>query len=161
MTDRFTVVVQDTELNAALSRATAKLDEGRLLGQIGALLESRVNQRFDRKVDPNALAWKPLSENTLALYARADGDSRRGTLLERTGRMRQSLAHNVIGDAVEVGFAVPYAQYHETGTRTKTGKVKMPRRGMLTADWEAGTLGDGDRRAILQLLGRYLGELFE
>ncbi len=166
MKDRFTIVVDDAELNYKLSRAAAKLSGDTLLSQVGAVLERRINIRFDRKVDPNGTSWKALSQNTVALYLKQDGvidgkGKRRGTLLERTGLMRASLATNVLPNAVEVGFSMPYAQYHETGTKTKKGAVRMPRRALLTADWESGRLGNADRDAILQLLQKHLDGLFD
>jgi hypothetical protein len=50
---------------------------------------------------------------------------------------------------VTIGFGQPYAAYHEWGT------WKMPRRGLLTADPDAGggpTLGRGDAEAVLDVL---------
>lgn len=163
MTDRFAITLQDAELQRALDRAAAKLARGELLDRIGALMERRINLRFDLKRDPAGVPWPPLSPKTQRIYAKQDAGRRQGTLLERTGRMRASLGYNLlgglVGESVEIGFGVPYAAYHETGTRTKAGRPKMPRRALLTADWQAGTLGAGDREAILALLARYLDDL--
>lgn len=52
--------------------------------------------------------------------------------------------------SVAWGFSVDYAAYHEFGTKT------MPRRGMLTADPEAGTLASGDAVAVLEIVRDYL-----
>ena len=58
-------------------------------------------------------------------------------------------------------FAVPYAAYHETGTKTKQGTPKMPRRGLLTADPDAGTLGAADSAALMREIERLLQGLLD
>jgi phage virion morphogenesis protein len=127
-----------------------------LLNTIGAVLESAVEERFDAKRDPAGGAWAALAPSTAAAYARQDAGRGRGTLLERTGLMRDSLGYNVVAGAlVEVGFGRAYAQYHETGTR------RMPRRGLLLASVDAaggsGTLGREDEDAILDAIESHIG----
>lgn len=147
--DGITVQIDDRELQAWLDRfAQQSGPDGlqRILDAIGAELESRVDRRFDTKTDPSGAPWAPLAASTRERYAKADGAKGKGSLLIREGHMLDSLSHQVEGSAVLVGFGVPYAAYHEFATR------RMPRRGLLTADPEAGELGEGDRRSILDLL---------
>lgn len=47
----------------------------------------------------------------------------------------------------------PYAAFHEWGTE------RMPRRGLVFADPDAGTLAKGDEDAVLDIIGIYLTEV--
>jgi hypothetical protein len=54
---------------------------------------------------------------------------------------------------VRVGFAAEYAKYHEWRTR------RMPRRGLLFDDPDAGTLAPSDLAAVLDIVTGYLDRL--
>jgi len=140
--DFFSIEITGADaLRAELATALAQLQDPRsLLVHLGAVLEANIERRFDRKRDPNGQAWAPLSEATKARYAAQDEGARRGTLLERTGQMRNTLAANAGTDFVELGmhrlttggaWSVPLL--HETGT------ARMPRRGIFLGDPTAGT----------------------
>jgi len=148
----FTIRLEgEAELQRRLGALINALQDPRpLFAALGATLERHIELRFDTKRDPAGVPWPPLAASTRERYARADGERRQGTLLERTRRMRDSLATNVYPDRLEVGFGVPYAGFHETGTK------RMPRRGLLAADPTAGTLGDRDRAALLRTLATFL-----
>jgi phage virion morphogenesis protein len=125
-----------------------------MMEAIGAKLESNVNMRFDTKRDPSGTPWAPHRESTAAWYAMQDTDRegmhrRAGTVLERTRMMRMSLGHDSGNDFAAIGFGMPYAIFHELGTK------RMVRRGMLTADPVAGTLGDQDERDVLDIVESY------
>ena len=129
-----------------------------VMEDIGAVMERNVQARFDLKEDPGGRRWAPLAAATRASYDRADRSTgrggkpevrHRGTLLERTGLMRQSLSTRASSDEVEIGFGREPAVYHEFGTK------RMPRRGLLTADPNAGTLGDDDRSDVLSVVESY------
>lgn len=154
--DGVSLEITDAEIRAWLDRASQKATEpgrSRLLDAIGATLESKVEQRFDAKLDPNGQKWAPLAESTQLRYAKKDRKRKRGSLLERSRLMRNSLTYQVQSDSVLLGFGVAYAAYHETGTR------KMPRRGLLTGDPATGLLGAADRQAVLELLEREFSDL--
>ncbi len=150
------------ELRVDLARALARLERpADLMEALGAELEANIERRFDLKVDPNGQSWQPLAESTVALYEEEDKGSRRGTLLERTGQMRNSLAANAGDDFVEIGmsrltdggkWSIPLL--HETGTE------HMPRRGIFLSDPEAGTLGRDDEADIAAVIDEYLDDLF-
>lgn len=128
-----------------------------LLGAIGARLESRIQGRFESKTDPDGNTWAPISAMTVELYALFnDGASLPGTLLDRTRRMRDSLASQVSGVELEIGFAVHYARYHVTGTKRKDGSVLMPRRDPLFSDPATGKLGAGDEADVLAEVEAFL-----
>lgn len=155
MADRLTIVLaNEAELTRRLGRMIQRLERPReLLDRIGAALEQNIEFRFDTKQDPDGTAWKPLAPSTRKAYlAKYDGNIP-GSLLERTRRMRDSLTHNATDAYVDVGFGDPVAGYHETGTR------RMPRRGLLTDDPVAGTLGDQDREDVLALMNAFLQDL--
>ena len=60
---------------------------------------------------------------------------------------------NALETRVRIGFASEYAAYHEWGT------VNMDRRGMLMADPDAGTLGQADEAAVLDIVAGWLDDL--
>lgn len=150
------------ELQAELRRAAARIDRPRELMQaLGARLKTNIERRFDTKRDPTGAAWRPHAPATVKRYAREDAGKRRGTLLERTGRMRDSLTVNAGDDQVEVGMSrltpggawqVPLL--HELGTR------RMPRRGIFFADPAAGTLGAQDEADLRDEIVGFLDDLF-
>lgn len=124
-----------------------------LMENLGAILESNIQYRFDAKQDPSGADWAPLRPETLA---KKDG---RGSTLIETALMRQSLASNSGSDWVEVGFGDPKAAYHEFGTE-RSGRQAVPRRGLLTAEPEDGELSAGDRNDIEAEISRFLGSAF-
>lgn len=123
-----------------------------VLDAIGMEMESRVSARFETRTDPTGKAWAPWEPRTVKSYPK-DGNRK---LLDRYGDMLGSLSHQVDGNSLFVGFGAvsvnkdgavfSYPAAHEFGTR------KMVRRGLLTADPVAGTLGTGDERAIMDIL---------
>jgi phage gpG-like protein len=124
---------------------------------LGAVLENKVRDRRETLTDPNGRRWAEWSEYTRATYPQ-DG---RGKLLDRTGAMWdrtgpqwtvQGMASNL---QLRVGFDKDYSAYHEFGTDT------MPRRGLMYADPEKGTLGAEDEQAIDDVLQDWLDGLFD
>ena len=164
-------VTGNAELRQALAAAVQRIDHPRdLMVRIGAVLERNIEGRFDAKRDPNGLPWAPLAASTRAKYDRADTQRKgknagqvrkRGSLLERTRQMRDSLATNAGDDYVEIGmnrltdagkWQIPLL--HETGT------ARMPRRGIFLGDPDAGTLGAQDEADLDAEIVRYLDEVF-
>lgn len=150
------------DLQADLAHAVVRLEHPRdLMQALGAVLEANIERRFDRKRDPNGGAWAKLAASTLKKYAAQDKGKRQGTLLERTGQMRNSLTANAGDDFVELGMnrltdggAWSLPLLHETGT------TRMPRRGIFLADPEAGTLGRGDEADLESELVMFLDDVF-
>lgn len=93
-----------------------------------ALTQVQLGFRAER--DPNGQPWAPLKYRT-------------GRILSLTARLRRSFNARVTGSGsgvrVSVGTNVKYAKFHQYGTRTKRGGVKMPARQMLPADGSLGT----------------------
>ena len=113
---------------------------------IGAELVSNADRRFETKTDPAGIPWAPWAPRTARLRAKQG----RGTLLELTRLMRASLSSTADADGVTFGLGRSYGLFHETGTR------KMVRRGMLLASVDPATLGDTDRRTVLDILMEHL-----
>lgn len=148
--DEIRVQVDSVQLQAALEEKSKQLsDMEPLFDEIGSLLESRVHLRFDMKTDPDGAPWAPWSPRTAAQRARQG----RGTLLEFSGRMRDSLAYEAFDDRVEIGFGVDYASVHEFGSR----KRGIPARHMLLATDEE-SLGEEDLADVLDLVRSYFDE---
>ena len=74
-------------------------------------------------------------------------------LLDRHGTMLGGLSYQVGKRSVTVGFADPYAVFHEFGTK------RMARRGMLTTNPERGTLGPTDKAEVLEILNHWLRQV--
>lgn len=160
MPDGLTVAVVSDQIGAGLRQLQERLgDLQPAFEEIGSALESRVMQRFDTKRDPWGQLWKPLAESTRARYDKVDtvrgrgGNAevrRQGTLLDRTGQMRQGLSHVADHVSLMLGFDRGYALFHDFGTR------KMRRRGLLLGDPEAGTLATPDEELVMTIIGRWL-----
>jgi phage virion morphogenesis protein len=152
--DGLRVEIRDAELRRALARAIDGLEHpGDLLARIGAVLERNVQLRFETKTDPDGVPWLPIAPRTRKRYETRYDGAIPGSLLERTGHMRASLAVNATDDFVEIGFADAKAAWHETGTQ------RMPRRAMLLGDWVSGRLGAVDQADVLSEVNDYLGAL--
>jgi phage gpG-like protein len=167
------------QLQAQLEQAAAKLAKPQALMQgIAGQLEMNVNYRFDNEEDPTGKQWVPLSPMTAKFYTITGGGKRKptkedwaalrkgevesadmpGKLLQRTGHFRTTLRSDGTDNTAEVGFTRtvgvwPLVTLFEFGTKS------MPRRGLLTADPETSTLGDGDIEDIGSLVNLFLDDL--
>ena len=131
-----------------------------VMEEIGGTLERNIQGRFETRTDSNGRPWKVWADSTRESYpfagspaaAGIDGPGN-GKLLDRYGTMLDGLNNQANSDSVRIGFAQPYSTYHEYGT------TKMPRRGMLTADPNAGTLGATDEAAVIDVLNAFIQNL--
>jgi phage gpG-like protein len=158
-----TIKVNDKSFGAPLRElADALGDPAPVLDAIGHLLETEARGRAERGVDPSGARWAPWSDATREGYPWPGSDAAvgrdgpgNGRLLDRYGTMLGSLSYQVGTDSVRVGFGQDYATYHEYGTK------HMPRRGLLTADPDTGTLGAEDEASVLDLITGWLDELLQ
>jgi len=142
-----TIAVDDRAFRSYLAELQGRLsDLTPVMQSIGQELETRISARFETETDPNGAAWLPWAESTRKTYPE-DGNHR---ILDRYGDMLGSLNWQADAASVRVGFGQPYATYHEWGTK------HMPRRGLLFADPDAGTLAAGDERMVIDLLQEWL-----
>lgn len=139
--------IDDREVRQALSALARRVaDMTPAMRAIGQEMETRIAARFETRRDPAGRPWPPLRPAT------EKAKRGRGSILYRSGELLDSRAHRAGPFEAAVGFGKPYAAYHEFGTK------RMPRRGLLMADPERGTLGEDDKRAILDILADYLAE---
>lgn len=144
------IQTDDSAFRASLARLQSRLGNlTPVMQSIGMELESRISGRFESRTDPAARAWAPWAQSTVDSYS--DWGNRR--LLDRYGDMLASLSRQATANSVRIGFGQPYAAFHEFGT------TDMPRRGLLFADHDAGTLGEGDQDAVMDILGVWLNGL--
>lgn len=142
-----TVHVDDSAFREYLRRLQGRLgDMSEPMAAIGGMLEARISGRFETESDPTGVAWMPWAESTRASYPE-DGNAR---ILDRYGDMLSSLNWQADASSVRVGFGQPYAVYHEWGTK------RMPRRGLLFENPDAGALAPDDEKAVLDLLMDWL-----
>lgn len=129
-------------------------------------MKHRVDERFAKKRDPDGIRWKNWAPSTAADREEEGGvayKSGRISLLQYTGAMQGSFFAKTRGGIVSVGFGVPYAKYHETGTRKKgSNQEHMPARRVLTdgqgrlSKQDRISAGLAVRQAVIKSLDRYL-----
>ncbi len=147
-----TVTVDDKAFRSVLEQLYRGMgDLTPVMQDIGIALESRISGRFESRSDPSGRSWAPWAQSTVDSYPE-DGNRQ---LLDRYGDMLASLSHQADASSVRVGFGQPYAAFHEWGTE------HMPRRGLLFADPDAGTLAEDDEAAVLDILGMWLNDLMD
>lgn len=143
------IKLDDSAFRADLAALYRRLgDLTPVMQSIGMEMESRISGRFETRTDPSGKSWAPWAESTLESYPE-DGNRQ---LLDRYGDMLLSLNHKADATSVRIGFGKPYAAFHEWGTK------HMPRRGLVFADPDAGTLAKGDEDAVLDIIGIWLQE---
>ncbi len=143
------ITLQDRFVLEFLGQLGRKAENlGGLMDSIGQEMEARVSDRFETESDPSGTPWMGWADSTIESYP----DDGNGMILDRYGQagMLGSLNYQADATSVTYGFAMPYAAYHEFGTD------RMPRRGLLTLDPEAGTLSPGDEASILETVQAYL-----
>ena len=153
-----TIAINDEAFRALLQTLQSRLqDMTPAMTGIGAEMESRVSRRFETRTDPTGKPWEKWADATDKSYPRPGtpaaikaGRSGNARLLDRYGDMLQGLSYQAEAGSVRVGFDQSYATFHEFGTR------RMPRRGLLMANPQAGTLAPDDERAVLDVLSDFL-----
>jgi len=118
-----------------------------LMDDIGAMLVTSTQDRFERGVDPEGTAWKQSDRVT-----RAQGNAQ--TLVD-TGRLMTSITHVPGNNEVEVGTNVIYGAIHQAGGQAGRGKsVTIPARPYLGISFD-------DRAEIGNLIDDYLMEALQ
>jgi len=157
-----TIAIDDEAFRDLLQTLQGRLqDMTPVMTGIGAEMESRVSRRFETRTDPTGKPWEKWADATDESYPRPGtpaaikaGRSGNARLLDRYGDMLQGLSYQAEARSVRVGFDQSYATFHEFGV--EFGKRRMPRRGLLMANPQAGTLAPDDERAVLDVLSDFL-----
>jgi len=100
-----------TALLAALGLRLDSSDE--LLAPALPVVAAAIERNFDEEGRP--VRWAPLSARYAAWKARRFGAGLR--ILERSGALRRSISTRIEGSALVASTAVPYAAFHQFGTR--------------------------------------------
>lgn len=74
----------------------------------GNVIEAKVAEQFQREVDPDGDAWEPLSPDTLK-------NKEGGSILVKTGALRDSFEYEVDGDTLTVSSSSPVFEAHDQG----------------------------------------------
>lgn len=141
----------------------AGLDTTAMFDEIGAELVSSTQRRFTGQHDVDGNPWKQ------SWRAKNQGREKNqgGQTLRDTGRLMNSITHNVLANGVEVGTDFEYAHvlhfgadiYPKTaqfltfavgGEFRRAKHVKIPPREFLGLDTE-------DEQNILNIIGRHIG----
>lgn len=135
----------------------AGLDTAAMFDEIGAELVSGTQRRFTGQHDVDGNPWKQSWRAA----------NQNGQTLRDTGRLMNSITHNVLSNGVEVGTDFEYAHvlhfgadiYPKTaqfltfavgGEFRRVKHVKIPPRELLGLDTE-------DEQNILNIIGRHIG----
>jgi phage virion morphogenesis protein len=113
-----------------------------LLEKIGQYLVSSTQARIrTTKVAPNGALWAPWAPSTARAKERS---GQGGSLLLNSGRLFNSISHQVVAGQVEVTSNAPYARFLQLGTN------RMPARPFLG-------ISKDDESAIAGLVRRHIG----
>ena len=86
---------------------------GEFMKQVGDQLVKNTQERFDKtKSDPDGRKWAPWAESTKRAYQKSGG----GSLLVRTGALRNSIRATANDKQVSVSSNLKYGQYLQQGT---------------------------------------------
>lgn len=150
------VTTNTAAFDSALQQLQRRLGSlSKPMQEIGAALETAIGNRRETGTDPNGRRWAAWSASYAASYhikRKGETGAPRGRVLERTGDMWEGLVSNATDDSVRVGFGQTYASFHEVGVPSRN----MPRRGLLFADADAGTLSRDDEGKVLDILEEWL-----
>jgi phage gpG-like protein len=147
---------QDSGVLPFVERLINKLEDlSEEFDEIGALIVSRVQTRFDLKQDPDGNPWDPWAPSTARERAREG----RGTLLEYTGRLRSSYTHSATRDGVEIGSSVPYAGYMEEGVDSRHIPARHMLLSALNGSGDVASLGHEDEQDVLAILKQRIDSL--
>lgn len=108
------VHIQLDSATAFLAALGVRLDSSdELLAPALPVVAAAIERNFDEEGRP--VRWAPLSARYAARKARRFGAGLR--ILERSGALRRSISTRLEGGALVASTAVPYAAFHQFGTR--------------------------------------------
>lgn len=92
--------------------------------QLATVALARVRAGFDDSAAPDGSAWAALRW-------------RRGRPLVLTGKLSKSFRKRVFAGGFAIESSVPYAGFHQGGTRRMTARRMLPREGTIPEPWRA------------------------
>ena len=121
-----------TEVQAAFRKLAAEmLDRSVPNAQVAAFLDGWVQRNF-RGEGRLVGGWTPFKRR--GRYIPGVGLDRRAKLLQNTGFLRASFRSTFDKDTVSIGSDVPYARYHEEGTKTLPQRRMLPHEADVIVD---------------------------
>lgn len=106
---------------------------------IGQFLINQVGLEFKLGKDPFGAPWAPNAPSTLKrkLSKGSTGAGKPKVLID-TGNLRNSWTTRTTKNMVEIGTPVPYAKYHQSGTRKIPQRMLLPQNDkQIPAHWNA------------------------
>lgn len=90
-------------------------DVDSIMREIGDFVWSVMQESFAQSKSPTGEAWRALSSTTIQLKVKRGFPA---LPLVRTGRLKNGILVNVVGQTVEIGFSpdADYASFHQEGT---------------------------------------------
>ncbi|KWF99092.1 phage virion morphogenesis protein [Burkholderia cepacia] len=143
--------VDTSSIQAALAVYGGLSDLAGLFGNIAAALESNIQHRFDRKVDPDGVPWPAWAPSTAKQRAK-QGFVQPGNLMQlHNPGLRDTFRFSYDADSVTIRVGAAYAVFHEQ--LGGPGKGHLPRRAMLVG--ASGQLGQEDMTEIQSTVKDY------
>jgi phage gpG-like protein len=101
---------------------SSELIKSKLLSSAAQEAKALILLGFRTETDPFGMGWEPLK-------------SRKGRILQRTGRLRNSYSVHETVNGFSVGTNCTYATYHQNGTDRIPQRMMVPNSGELTPKW--------------------------
>lgn len=106
------LIMTSDGLEIALAGLGARaLDLRPAMDEIGAMLMTSTDLRFERQVDPDGTPWTPNAPSTAKRKAKLG----RELVLQMSGRLRGSITRQAESNSVTVGANLVYAGIHQRG----------------------------------------------
>ena len=83
-----------------------------------------IKEKFDKEKDVNGKRFAPLKASTIRAKKRKGKTDYK--ILRDTGHLLNSLNTSISGNTIKIGYSVPYATYHQHGTRHMAQRKILP-----------------------------------
>ena len=130
------VTMTSDGLEIALAGLGARATDLRpAMDEIGAMLMTSTDMRFERQVDPEGAAWTPNAPSTAKQKAKVGHE----LILQMSGRLRGSITRQAESNSVTVGTNLAYARIHQLGgTINREASVRQIYRKFVETKGKAG-----------------------
>lgn len=116
---KFDFVVDNSDLKRWTGKITDRLRDLRAPLQATANhIEAKLDNQFSQEIDPDGDPWEPLNPQTLKYKVG-------GSILVKTGKLRESFTYLVQGKSLQVSSNSPVFEVHDRGI------LPMPQRQIL------------------------------
>ncbi len=91
---------------------------------IATTIYSDIKEKFVDEKDVNGKRFAPLKPSTIKQKQSENKIPYR--ILRDTGQLLNSLNYSISGNEIRIGYAVPYAKYHQFGTKKMAQRKILP-----------------------------------